>query len=240
MNQAFSVVIPVFNEEGNILELLKEIQDAFTSIKEKNYEIICIDDASSDNTFQVLLGAKTTIKNLRILKHQNRSGQSTALRTGFLHSKGKLIITLDGDGQNNPTDIPALIDNYKQNGLPLVCGIRVKRQDSLIKKFSSRFANLIRSLILNDGIKDTGCGLKLFEKEVILRIPFFNHFHRYIPALVKREGYNYTTVPVKHRHRQKGASKYGTIDRLIAGIIDLLGVLWLRLRFRNTGKIIEK
>ncbi|MBP9791690.1 MAG: hypothetical protein KBC27_00565 [Rickettsiales bacterium] len=124
--------------------------------------------------------------------------------------------------------------------MPLICGIRAKRNDSMIKRFSSRFANTVRSAILNDNITDTGCGLKLFERDLILRIPFFNHFHRYIPALVAREGYKYDTVLIKHRQRKEGTSKYGTIDRLCAGIIDLLGMLWLKLRFRNPGKIIEK
>ncbi len=240
MNKSYSIVIPVFNEEGNILKLLEEVQSSFTNMKEKNYEILCIDDHSTDNTLKTLLNAKLAIKHLRILQHQHRSGQSAALRTGFLNSHGTLIITLDGDGQNNPADIPNLINTYKRDKTPLICGIRIKRQDSMIKKISSRVANTIRSAILNDGIKDTGCGLKLFEKELILKIPFFNHFHRYIPALVKREGYSYSTVPVSHRHRSKGSSKYGTLDRLTAGIIDLLGMLWLRLRFNNTGKITEK
>ncbi len=240
MNKLYSVVIPVLNEEDNIAKLLEEIQVTFMSINESNYEILCIDDSSTDATNKVLVNAKSTINNLRVLQHQHRSGQSAALRTGFLNANGKLIITLDGDGQNNPIDIPVLIKLYMHNKSPLICGIRIKRQDTAIKKISSYIANAVRSAILNDGIRDTGCGLKLFERELILRIPFFNHFHRYIPALVKREGYNYATVAVHHRHRNNGISKYGTLDRLVAGIIDLLGMLWLRLRFRNTGKIIEK
>jgi len=229
-----SVVIPVYNEEENIVDLIEEVVSVMPALGE--YEIVVVDDGSKDKTLDVLKTrqAKNDIP-LRIIRHLDNCGQSTALHTGVTCSQGEWIITLDGDGQNNPVDIPALYSrlNGSATNLKLVCGHRQKRQDSQIKLLSSRVANGIRSRILGDGVADTGCGLKMFPRDVFLNLPFFDHMHRFLPALVRREGWDVVSCPVSHRPRTKGKSKYGIHNRLWAGIIDMLGVLWLKFRCKQ-------
>ena len=233
-----SVVIPVFDEEGAAPSLAREIAAAFAG---RRYEMIFVDDRSRDATRHVLTTLKSELPTLRVLSHQTNSGQSRALRSGILNARGAVIVTLDGDGQNDPADGPKLVDALVAGipNLALVGGERVKRQDSLAKKFASRFGNGVRKHLLRDTANDTGCGLKAFRRDAFLRLPYFDHIHRYIPALMLREGFDVAFLPVNHRHRQTGASKYTNLGRLWASLSDLLGVMWLQSRARNPGGVDE-
>ena len=231
-----SVVIPVHNEEESIGQLINEIT---TALSEKyQHEIIVVDDGSTDNTLTVLLNIKQDLPTLRVVKHLTNSGQSTAVRTGVQHAKSAWIATLDGDGQNDPADIPnlynELIDNQKADPWLVVAGYRKKRKDTWLKRISSRYANAIRDRLLRDGTPDTGCGLKIFARDSFLNLPYFDHMHRYIPALFQRQGGRVISVEVSHRHRMLGTSKYGFHNRLWVGIVDILGVRWLQNRARLT------
>jgi len=223
-----SIVIPVHNEAENIGVLIKEIVDSMINIK---YEIIVVDDDSSDNTLDVLSEMKIKIDNLRIIKHSANYGQSFAIKSGIEHAKSDWIATLDGDGQNDPSDILRLFNillTMKKNKNIMIAGHRVVRKDSFLKKFSSKYANKVRDFLLKDSIPDTGCGLKIFNKYCFDKLPFFNHIHRYLPALHIANCGDVVSVEVNHRERERGVSKYGFNNRFWVGIIDLLGVLWLQ------------
>jgi dolichol-phosphate mannosyltransferase len=237
-NPDISVVVPVFDEEGAAPALAREIAAAF---KGRNYEMIFVDDASRDGTRAALKALSGEISQLRVLAHRKNSGQSRAIRSGILGARGSIIVTLDGDGQNDPADGPALVDALVAGppDLALVGGERVKRQDSTAKKIASRIGNGVRKRLLKDTANDTGCGLKAFRREAFLRLPYFDHIHRYLPALMQREGYQIAFQPVGHRHRQTGASKYTNLGRLRASLSDLCGVLWLQSRARNPGGVDE-
>ena len=226
--KSLSVVVPVRNEEDNVAELIFEIRKA---LKNKiHYEMIYVDDGSTDHTYKNLINLQKTYKELRVIRHQKSCGQSTAVRTGVKHAQYDWIVTLDGDGQNNPQDIPELLKALKE-GVELVGGNRRhSRRDTWIKRISSVIANGVRSWMLQDNTPDTGCGLKLFLKEAFLDLPYFDHMHRFLPALIKRRGGLIVSVPVSHRPRTHGHSNYGTIDRLLVGIVDLFGVAWLQRR----------
>lgn len=230
-----SIVIPVFNEEGSILQLIREINDALT--KYCDYEIIVVDDGSNDSTLKKLKDLLLSNRQLRILSHHKNYGQSAALNSGICAARAEWIVTLDGDGQNDPKDIiklhQALVCSGEKQQLKLVCGYRKKRNDNFIKRISSRIANKIRSAFLNDGVIDTGCGIKLIHKKTFLTLPYFDHMHRFIPALVIRAGGKIKTLEVNHRPREHGKSKYGINNRLWVGIIDMLGVFWLMHRGDN-------
>jgi len=230
-----SIVIPVFNEEDNIEELVEEIVNSGFSI---DYEIIVIDDCSEDGTLEKLSNLKKQVKNLRVFRHSKNSGQSTAVRNGVIFSKGKWVATLDGDGQNVPADILALyshlIDNENGNPTVIVAGHRVKRKDNWLKLISSKYANSIRAYLLNDGTPDTGCGLKVFSREKFLELPYFDHMHRFLPALFVSNGGRVVSIQVSHRPRTKGVSKYGFHNRLWVSIFDILGVRWLMKRTKIT------
>ena len=237
-----SVVVPVYNEEENVAKLVDEIAMAFSgavsgSLAGTKYEMIFVNDASTDNTLSVLTELKKTYPELRAISHRKNAGQSRAVRSGVLAAKSKYIATLDGDGQNDPADIPALFKQITRadapEGLALVGGRRAKRQDSWAKKLGSRFGNGVRKKLLNDKADDTGCGLKVFTREGFLRLPYFDHVHRYIPALMLREGYKIEFCDVNHRHREFGVSKYTNFGRLMVSIADLRGVMWLNRRARN-------
>lgn len=233
-----SVVVPVFDEEGAAPALAREIAAAF---KGRNYEVIFVDDASRDGTRAALKALAGEIPQLRVLAHRKNSGQSRAIRSGILGARGSIIVTLDGDGQNDPADGPALVDALVAGppDLALVGGERVKRQDSAAKKIASRIGNGVRKRLLRDTANDTGCGLKAFRREAFLRLPYFDHIHRFLPALMQREGYLTAFQPVGHRHRQTGASKYTNLGRLRASLSDLYGVIWLQSRARNPGGVDE-
>ena len=205
------------------------------------FEIVFVDDHSRDNTRAALTALKGEIPQLRVLTHAKNSGQSRSIRTGVLASRGDVIVTLDGDGQNDPADGPGLVDALAAGppGLVLVGGERVKRQDSAAKKFASKFGNGVRKRLLKDTANDTGCGLKAFRRDAFLRLPYFDHIHRYLPALMLREGYQVDFKPVHHRHRQTGQSKYTNLGRLWASLSDLLGVMWLQSRSRLPGRVEE-
>jgi glycosyltransferase involved in cell wall biosynthesis len=233
-----SVVVPVFNESGAAADLAREIAAAFAG---HSLEILFVDDCSRDDTRARLLALKAEIPALRVLGHSANAGQSRAVRTGVLAARGDIIVTLDGDGQNDPADAPRLVEALKSGPpeLALVGGERVRRQDSAAKKVASRIGNGVRKRLLRDTANDTGCGLKAFRREAFLRLPYFDHIHRYLPALMLREGYATAFLPVGHRPRTTGSSKYTNLGRLWASISDLWGVMWLQSRARRPGAVIE-
>tara|TARA_B100001057_G_scaffold422272_1_gene443703 strand:- start:2874 stop:3554 length:681 start_codon:yes stop_codon:yes gene_type:complete len=218
----FSLVIPIYNESENLINLVKEIDTILNN--NIDYEIILINDASTDNTKTII--KKISNKKIRLLNNSINKGQSFCIRFGVENAKYKTIITLDGDGQNDPADIPKLLEIYNSNiEIELVSGIRHKRKDSLVKKISSKIANFVRSVILKDGCKDTGCALKIFNKNIFLSFPYFDGIHRFLPALFTGYGYKTYFINVNHRNRKYGISKYGTANRLFRGIRDIIKVL---------------
>lgn len=227
-----SIVIPVHNEAGNIRTLLLEIDQIFTP--SEDLEVVVVDDHSTDNTLEILRELKGIFPFLRVICHRKRYGQSMALLSGIKMAQADLIITMDGDGQNDPNDIPRLVNTFEENrsDFLLVTGKRRKRKDTWLKRVSSKVANKIRSYILKDETPDTGCGLKVFRRSDFLSIPAFDHMHRFLPALFLAMGGRVISVEVAHRPRQKGMSHYGTLDRLWSGIWDLFGVFWLMRRIR--------
>lgn len=233
-----SIVVPVYNEQGACGDLAREIADAFAGIA---CEIIFVDDASRDDTVEVLRALKADIPALRVLKHAQNAGQSRAVRTGVLAARANIIVTLDGDGQNDPKDAPGLAQALENgpNTLGLVGGRRLKRQDRLAKRLASKWANAIRKQLLHDQADDTGCGLKALRRDVYLRLPYFDHMHRYLPALVIREGFDVAFATVNHRPRLTGASKYTNLGRLAVAFSDLRGVIWLIRRAKKPGKVDE-
>lgn len=223
-----SVVVPVLNEADNIRPLVDEIVAALDGVCD--FEIVYVDDGSTDGTRNTLLALRKSEPRLRVIIHDRCAGQSAGLRTGVMAAHGDLIATLDGDGQNDPADIPKLLKAYQSergSGRLMVTGHRVNRRDSWAKRRASRIANAIRRAALRDDNPDTGCSLKLYERSLFLRFPYFDHMHRYLPALAKRENCAVRVVPVNHRHRTQGRSKYTNLGRLLVGIPDLLGVMWL-------------
>jgi len=227
MAPLLSVVVPVKNEAPNIAPLIAEIRAALTGIA---FEIVYVDDGSTDATPAALAQAASQAP-LTHRRHRASCGQSAAILTGVRAATATWIATLDGDGQNDPADIPALLARAEaEPGLVLIAGHRTHRKDSAVKRLSSRFANRVRAAALRDATPDTGCGLKLFRRDAFLELPAFDHMHRFLPALFIRAGGRVISVPVNHRPRTRGKSNYGTIDRALVGIIDLLGVAWLQRR----------
>jgi len=231
-----SVVIPVKNEASNIGPLVAEIVAALEGLV--TYEIVYVDDGSSDMTAAEIGRLQVDLPQLRLLRHAQSCGQSAAIRTGVKAARGEWIATLDGDGQNDPADIPALWRMARDSPAEpplLIAGQRAKRRDTWSKRLASRIANSVRQRLLHDATPDTGCGLKLFRKQLFLDLPYFDHLHRFLPALVLREGGVVRSVSVNHRPRQRGVSNYGVLDRLGVGIADLLGVMWLCRRRRTAS-----
>ncbi|MGB5305885.1 MAG: glycosyltransferase family 2 protein [Gammaproteobacteria bacterium] len=228
-----SIVIPVFNEAGNIAALIDEICGQLA--QQPDYEIILVDDGSDDATPDVLRGCRLRHGTVRVLRHRNRCGQSAAIASGVDAATGTWIATLDGDGQNDPADILTLYRAMRAapDDVLLIAGNRKRRRDNWLKRFSSRVANAARRAILKDATPDTGCGLKVFARATFLALPRFDHMHRFLPALVQRQGGRVVSVEVRHRARQHGVSKYGVHNRLWVGIIDTLGVRWLQRRTRR-------
>jgi dolichol-phosphate mannosyltransferase len=229
-----SVVVPVFNEADNVLPLLDEIERALAPLG--GFEVIFVDDQSDDDT-QARLAPAIAAGRLRVLRHHSRSGQSAAVRTGVKAARGEWVVTLDGDGQNDPADIPALfalVSDGRAGSPVLVGGIRQKRQDTLSKRLASRVANAVRQAFLQDGCADSGCGLKLFRRDAFLDLPFFGAIHRFLPALFRAHGHPVAYVPVSHRPRERGVSKYNNWRRGLIGVVDLLGVYWLKQRTKRS------
>jgi dolichol-phosphate mannosyltransferase len=231
---AVSIVVPVRNEAENIAPVIAEIAAVLDG--RWNYEIIYVNDGSTDATPERLASAMKSRPNLREVRHAASAGQSAAVRSGVRAAHGAIVATLDGDGQNNPAFLPALISAIEEGGerTGLVAGQRVGRKDTGFKKIQSRIANTVRNAILHDGTRDTGCGLKAFRREVFLAMPYFDGLHRFLPALVRREGYDIAYVDVIDRPRHSGVSNYGFFDRLWIGIMDLAGVWWLVRRKKPT------
>lgn len=230
-----SVVVPVFNERDNVKPLIDEIVAALRG--RHDFEIVYVDDCSKDDSLAVLQGLRSQVPELRIIKHVSQSGQSTAVRNGVKAARGGWVATLDGDGQNDPADIPKLIA-ARDSGpadVKLYAGWRVNRKDTDSKRWASKIANAIRSRLLRDATPDTGCGIKLFERDAFLDLPYFNHMHRYLPALMQRAGWKTVSVPVNHRARGAGTSKYNNLNRALVGIADLRGVAWLIRRAKRTA-----
>lgn len=227
-----SVVVPARNEALNLSFLVEEIAAA---LADRPHEILVIDDGSTDDTAQTLARLAMTGCRLRHLRHERSCGQSVAVRTGMLAAAGDLIVTIDGDGQNDPAFIPDLIHALEidGNGSGLAAGQRTARTDTPLKQVSSRLANGLRNKILRDETRDTGCGLKAIPAELMRRLPFFDGWHRYLPALVLREGGRVVHVDVKDRRRRFGRSNYGILDRGLRGVLDLAGVWWL---LRRAGR----
>lgn len=238
MTPEISVVVPVHDEEGAAGPLAREIAEAF---KGRSFEMVFVNDASKDGTLAELEALKGELPMLRVLNHAKNAGQSRAVRSGILAARGPIIVTLDGDGQNPPADAPKLADALiaAPPEVALVGGVRAKRQDTGAKRWASKWANGIRKRLLKDDADDTGCGLKAFRRDAFLRLPYFDHIHRYLPALMIREGYQNRFMDVGHRHRETGRSKYTNIGRLMDALSDMRGVMWLSTRARNPGHVSE-
>ena len=232
----FSVVVPVRDEAGNAAALAREIAQALDG---RSYEMIFVDDASRDDTRAELAALKAELPALRLIGHRKNSGQSRAVRTGVLAARAPVVGALDGDAQNDPADLPRLLARFARADAPpelgMVAGKRGKRQDSWSKRAASRIANGIRKAALKDGADDSGSGVKVFKRDAFLRVPYFDHMHRFMPALMLREGYAVEFLEVNHRHRGAGRSKYTNLGRLAANMTDLWGVMWLRSRSRLPG-----
>lgn len=233
-----SVVVPMHNESGNVLPLLQEIEAALSP--HAPFEAVVVDDHSSDDTLARLAQAARTRPWLTVLSHRRNAGQSTAVVNGVQRARGHLVATIDGDGQNPPAEIPKLMARWAEvaaahPGRPvLIAGWRAARNDTWVRRMSSRIANGVRARLLGDATPDTGCGLKLMAREHFLRLPYFDHMHRFLPALVQREGGVVESVHVNHRPRTQGRSHYGIHNRLWVGLVDLCGVMWLQRRARPT------
>jgi dolichol-phosphate mannosyltransferase len=239
-----SVVIPMHDEEGNAAALVAEVAAALSEgLPDVPFEILAVDDASRDGTRAALEAAKGRVPGLRVLAHGRNAGQSRAVRTGVLAARAPIVATLDGDGQNPPADIPSLYRALTRQDAPpllvMVAGERQGRQDSRAKLVASRWANALRKRLLNDESSDTGCGLKVFSREAFLRLPYFDHLHRYLPALMRREGFTVESLPVGHRARRAGVSKYTNLSRAAVAVRDLMGVTWLIARCRQPGTVEE-
>jgi dolichol-phosphate mannosyltransferase len=233
-----SVVVPVKDEVDNVAALAREIAAALKA--EPGHEIIFIDDGSTDGTAERLAALKAEIPNFRPLRHDRNLGQSRGIHTGIHAARGDIIVTLDGDGQNDPADIPALLRLLRADpALGMVSGVRVKRQDTASRRIASRLANRFRNAMLGDGATDTGCGIKAFHRTAFLDLPYFDHMHRYLIALVQRHGWKVDYVPVNHRPRLAGRSKYTNLGRTLVSIYDMLGVRWLQRRHGGRTKIEE-
>ena len=236
---AVSIVVPVRNEAGNIAPLVEEVAAAVDG--QWPFEVICVNDGSTDATGDELRQLMARYPWLRRINHKRSCGQSAAVRSGVAAARAPLVVTLDGDGQNDPAFIPALIRAIETGSTRtgLVAGQRVGRKTSGFKKFQSRVANVVRSAVLRDGTRDTGCGLKAFRRDVFLSLPYFDGLHRFLPALVRREGYEIAYIDVVDRPRAHGVSNYGMWDRLWIGILDLAGVWWLIRRRKKIPEISE-
>jgi len=241
MNPELSVVIPARNEAGNLPVLFDEIRRALDG--RLPFEIVCVDDGSDDGTPAELRELKGRSDDLRVIRHGQSCGQSTAVLSGVRAARGRLIATLDGDGQNDPADIPALLDAWdqarEQSRPLLIIGHRTARHDTWLRRLSSRIANSVRGWLLGDRTPDSGCGLKVFRRADYLNLPYFDHMHRFTPALILRDGGRVESVAVGHRARREGKSKYGLHNRLWVGIVDLFGVRWLMRRSRRPNDVQE-
>jgi dolichol-phosphate mannosyltransferase len=227
-NVFMSAVVPFFNEEGNAVTLVTELEQVLAGVG-KPFEVICVDDCSSDGTAAELHALKAGNPSLRVLRHRGNLGQSAAIATGFKAARGELVITLDGDGQNDPASIPAMLEALGPD-VAAVCGLRVKRNDSAVKRISSRLAGLFRNRVIGDSVMDSGCGLRVIRRRALAEIPIFNGMHRFLPSLLRFQGHRVVEIPVLHRVRRAGLSKYGIGNRLWRGIRDCMAIRWYKAR----------
>lgn len=225
----FSVILPVFNERDNLEPLIHEIARALALCSEERFEIICVDDSSSDGSPQRVLELSATRPYVHLLQHARHFGQSAALAAGFARANGEIIITLDADGQNDPADLPKLLEALTP-GVDAVCGVRQNRQDTFVRRISSRTANYFRDLITGDQFKDSGCNFRTIRKHALADIPVFNGLHRFLPSLLRFQGYQVIEVPIHHRPRIWGTSKYGIHNRLWRGLVDCFAMRWWKKR----------
>ena len=224
-----SVVFPVYNEEENIPILLDEIASALRG-RPWSYEMVAVDDGSNDGSLEVLRRSRTKYPNLRVLTFEKNSGQTAALDAAWRAARGKYVVSLDADLQNDPADIPAMMDALEKNGADMVIGVRVNRQDTWARKVQSRIGNGVRNWITGDHITDTGCSLKLVRRDAIDRVSLYNGMHRFLPTLIRIRGYKVIEMPVNHRPRKFGVSKYGAMNRAARGLVDCLAVRWMSKR----------
>ena len=231
-----SVIIPAKDESGNLPGLLREIAAALEAVP---YEVLVVDDGSSDASWQLLTEMAQADNRVRPLRHAKSAGQSTSVWQAARLARGDWLATLDGDGQNDPADVPRLLARAQQGDVALVAGHRTTRRDDWLKRISSRVANRVRSALLNDGTPDTGCGLKVISREAFLSLPYFNHMHRFLPALIQSQGGRCVSVPVNHRPRGAGISHYGMHNRLWVGLVDMVGVMWLLRRSKLPAPIVS-
>jgi dolichol-phosphate mannosyltransferase len=234
-NFELSVVIPFYNEEESLQAVCEEVVKVLSAESDLSWEMILVNDGSSDGTAPAIKALCSKYPNFKGVHLQKNGGQSAALQAGFLTARGTLIATLDGDGQNDPHDLPHLIQALNERNLDMMCGIRMKREDNLVRKVSSRLANRVRAAILQDQITDVGCSLRIFRRECFERVPFFRNAHRFFPALFQMANYKVDEIPVNHRVRNHGKSKYGggINSRLWVGLVDLAGAFWLKKRALN-------
>lgn len=230
MPMKYSVVIPLKNEEENIADLINELEPVMQTLNSP-WELICINDGSTDNTLSVLSELVKTKPFLRVLNFDRNYGQSCAFDAGFKNAKGEWIITLDGDRQNDPTDIPKILSLTENHDL--ICGRRINRRDPWHKKITSKLANFVRSRLCRDDIQDTGCSLKAYRKKCLNHIKMYKGMHRFLPALFKIEGFRIAEVPVNHRERTKGVTKYNFFNRSFNTIADMFAVRWMSKRHLN-------
>jgi dolichol-phosphate mannosyltransferase len=223
-----SIVIPAYNEEENLEPLIQELEQVLDR-RHRSYEIICVDDCSTDHTPDLLRRLQETRPYLQSIRHRLNFGQSAAEVTGFRQALADIVVTLDGDGQNDPADIPALLDALGQ-GVAAVCGVRRRREDDLVKRISSRIANGFRNMVTGDGISDAGCACRAMRREALLEVPAFNGMHRFLPTMLRFQGYEVKEIPVHHRPRIRGVSKYGVGNRMWRGLLDCFAILWFKRR----------
>ncbi len=228
-NLFLSVVIPIYNEEENVTPLLAELVPILEKL-ERDFEVICINDASTDNSLSTLEELKERYPQLKVIQHTVNCGESAATATGFQLARGEYIVTMDGDLQNDPADIPALLHLIDQRELAAVCGIRRKREDDWVKRLSSRTANAVRNLITGDDISDAGCTFRALRRETLHEIPVFNGMHRFLPTILRFQGYEVEEILVNHRPRTMGVSKYGVGNRMFRGLIDCIAMRWWQKR----------
>jgi dolichol-phosphate mannosyltransferase len=236
-----SVVIPARNEAGNIGALIDGVASACAELG--SFEIVVVDDGSTDGQRDIVRAKMAGQPNLRLICHDRSGGQSAAVHSGVLAARGAIVCTLDGDGQNPPEELPKLVAPFREagaEGIGIVAGQRVGRKDTLSKKVASRLANAIRGWALKDGTRDTGCGLKGFRRDAFLALPYFDHMHRYLPALFARDGWRVAHVDVTHRPRGAGRSNYSNLQRGLVGAVDLIGVAWLLRRKKKAHPMEEK
>jgi len=222
---ALAVVIPIYNEEENVTPLLAELMPILDGLK-LSFEVLCINDASSDRSLELLTELQKTYPRLWVISHSINCGESAATATGFQQASGEFIVTMDGDLQNDPADIPALLERIKEQPLAAVCGVRRKREDDWVKRLSSRTANAFRNLITGDKIADAGCTFRILRRECLREIPVFNGMHRFLPTMLRFQGFAVEEMLVNHRPRTMGVSKYGVGNRLFRGIIDCIAMRW--------------